>query len=387
MYGSFNEEIQQVWDFVRCQRANGTFYGTSGRCKSGDEVGAREAPERKPRKAKEKPAPKAAAKKKPVKETTTKPKAEKSKAKAPAKAKPPEKTPTSPKLSAKAKKALDAATPEQLAKLSKDPRMKPEQKKVVEEVAKQKREGAYSPKAGDGPRGAKAEIKPGIFGENLTFSPDAVRKRIAEVEADPKIKGNNKKQIMKSLELRLAQSENNKAFLDNLQKAVPAGTKLQVESDGLVTMTSTTKSGNKVTTAFSPNLGYGFKVNDTHDAGTVTDRRAQLEIASDVRKQYDAVIQSLPPGAIVKTSAYYRDGKGAGRQRLYERMGFSKATPGDDIFAVKNEDGTISPLPAGNASAVKLREQAMDPKSMYFAEKKMDNMSQDEMWRALIFGD
>ena len=85
MYGSFNEEVQQVWDFVRCQRANGTFYGTSGRCKSGDEVGAREAPERKPRKAKEKPAPKTAAKKKPVKETTTKPKAEKSKAKPPEK--------------------------------------------------------------------------------------------------------------------------------------------------------------------------------------------------------------------------------------------------------------------------------------------------------------
>ena len=37
--GSFNEEATAVWDFVRCQRPNGTFYGTAGKCRKGTEVG------------------------------------------------------------------------------------------------------------------------------------------------------------------------------------------------------------------------------------------------------------------------------------------------------------------------------------------------------------
>lgn len=38
MYGSLSEE---TWDFVRCVRSNGTYYGTKGKCRKG-----REAPER-----------------------------------------------------------------------------------------------------------------------------------------------------------------------------------------------------------------------------------------------------------------------------------------------------------------------------------------------------
>jgi tRNA A-37 threonylcarbamoyl transferase component Bud32 len=37
MIGTFNESSQQVWDFVRCQRPNGTYYGTGGRCRKGTE--------------------------------------------------------------------------------------------------------------------------------------------------------------------------------------------------------------------------------------------------------------------------------------------------------------------------------------------------------------
>ena len=42
MVGDFNEEtkqfIQDVYDFTRCMRPDGTFYGTGGQCKSGTEV-------------------------------------------------------------------------------------------------------------------------------------------------------------------------------------------------------------------------------------------------------------------------------------------------------------------------------------------------------------
>lgn len=41
MYGSFNEGANEVWDFVRCQRPDGTYYGTAGKCRSGKEVAAK----------------------------------------------------------------------------------------------------------------------------------------------------------------------------------------------------------------------------------------------------------------------------------------------------------------------------------------------------------
>lgn len=39
MYGSFSQQALELWEFVRCQRPNGTFYGTSGTCRSGSKVG------------------------------------------------------------------------------------------------------------------------------------------------------------------------------------------------------------------------------------------------------------------------------------------------------------------------------------------------------------
>jgi hypothetical protein len=38
----FSEDGEATFDFARCQRANGTFYGTAGKCRSGNEVGAKE---------------------------------------------------------------------------------------------------------------------------------------------------------------------------------------------------------------------------------------------------------------------------------------------------------------------------------------------------------
>lgn len=37
MVGSFSTEAQHVFDFTRCQRPNGTFYGTAGTCRKGTE--------------------------------------------------------------------------------------------------------------------------------------------------------------------------------------------------------------------------------------------------------------------------------------------------------------------------------------------------------------
>jgi tRNA A-37 threonylcarbamoyl transferase component Bud32 len=39
MVGDFNEYAQGLWDFVRCERPDGTHYGTKGKCVKGKEVG------------------------------------------------------------------------------------------------------------------------------------------------------------------------------------------------------------------------------------------------------------------------------------------------------------------------------------------------------------
>ena len=36
--GSFNESAQEAWDFARCQRPDGTYYGTGGTCRKGSQV-------------------------------------------------------------------------------------------------------------------------------------------------------------------------------------------------------------------------------------------------------------------------------------------------------------------------------------------------------------
>jgi hypothetical protein len=55
--GSYNEEAQAIWDFVRCVRPNGTAYGTKGKCRKGTEE-AKTAEEPKPKKARTKKEPK-----------------------------------------------------------------------------------------------------------------------------------------------------------------------------------------------------------------------------------------------------------------------------------------------------------------------------------------
>jgi hypothetical protein len=39
--GFFSDDAQAVWDFVRCQRPDGSYYGTSGKCRQGTEVAAK----------------------------------------------------------------------------------------------------------------------------------------------------------------------------------------------------------------------------------------------------------------------------------------------------------------------------------------------------------
>jgi hypothetical protein len=45
-FSTFSEDTLAILDFARCQRADGTFYGTGGQCRKGKEVGERERAEK-----------------------------------------------------------------------------------------------------------------------------------------------------------------------------------------------------------------------------------------------------------------------------------------------------------------------------------------------------
>lgn len=266
------------------------------------------------------------------------------------------------------------------------PAPQPEQKAVQE-----KKEGAYTPKASNDPKGTKSERMrhPVAKQETDTFEPENLRRKAAAVKADGNLSETARNKQVRDLERRAAQAEQNKEFLSKLEKNLPAGTKVEVYS-GVINMSTKTKSGDDVKVSYSPQQGFHFKVNNSLDTGSVADRRAQMEVASAVRKQYDALVQSLPVGAIVATSAHSSDGKGAGRQRLYERMGFSSNIGiGNGLYAQKQPDGSMAP--AGNnpkAAERAYESQSNNPNSLWFSEKKKPSEGeQDDMWRALIFGD
>ena len=76
------------------------------------------------------------------------------------------------------------------------------------------------------------------------------------------------------------------------------------------------------------------------------------------------------------------DGRGAGRQRIYEKMGFSKAKPGSSIFAVKQADGSMAPGKTGSKGSLSWTNQRFDKDALWFEEEE-DTL---EMWRQIIFG-
>lgn len=45
-FDNFSEEAQEVLDFARCQRPDGSFYGTSGQCRKGTPTGDQKEPTR-----------------------------------------------------------------------------------------------------------------------------------------------------------------------------------------------------------------------------------------------------------------------------------------------------------------------------------------------------
>lgn len=217
------------------------------------------------------------------------------------------------------------------------------------------------------------------YGVRDPFNPGDFEKDLAELKAN-----NPPPQILadrsKALELDIGHAKVNKKFLDELEKNLPSDTSL-ITSGQNIYIETTTPSGDKVVTYYSPKNGYNFNINNASSSvdANVKTRKAQMEAASVARQHYDAVVQALPPGAVLHTQAYNRDGKGEARQRIYERMGFSSAKPPGNIYAVKQPDGSMAPSSEGGWN-----QQSKNPDSLWFTEQS--DKEKDEMWRILLFG-
>lgn len=235
--------------------------------------------------------------------------------------------------------------------------------------------------------------KPKIGGE-LVGSPDKITGGKAKKQIEDRIKHyeDTKEEFpdaselidheLKRLKYELDGFKANEAILNGVVANVPAGTKVSVSAMGYIVTEIKTKSGHTVRTSFGRG-DYNFEVNGKYDAGSVTDRREQIEVANTVRRTYEALIRSLPDKAVISTSAWTLDGRGESRMRAYEKMGFSKPTrmenskvvegePGDKQYA-KKEGGRIIPATHSERS---------EDRSYTFSE----SLNSAVLWYIAIFG-
>lgn len=203
--------------------------------------------------------------------------------------------------------------------------------------------------------------------------------RIARAKANKNKSAKDRKALVDRLEKEKSQIAANKKFVNDVGKNLPKGTKLEVTGNGSVRITTTTKAGDTVSSTYSPSKGYEFRVNSSLNAGGA---KNGIQAAQATRRQFDALVKALPPGHIMKTSAYTDDGKGAARQKAYEKVGFSKGKPGSSLYSIKQPDGSMAPGATGKKG--KAAQEAQDKANeMWFKESE----DMDKVWLTILTGE
>ena len=319
-YGEGNEYLSL--DFTRCQRPDGTFYGTSGQCRKGAQVGPKEIALLK--KAAEGGNKEATAALAVVEGKMTK---------------------------AEAKKELGYK-----------PREKPEEKKRnILQRAKDKIIG---------------KGKEGNIDEVGFASKDQIKEWFAKMKTqqyerinDPDRRNAAIKQTEAREKAALKAHDKNKKFAADLKKELPKGVKTSINDVNGAIIMKTKVGKDTIEAEFSPWTGWNYRVNGGYDAGTVTNRAQQVRVASQVRQMYDATVRAAPNGQVFSTSAYNMDGAGGAREKAYQRLGFSKPDGQDTMYAVKR-----------NGRMVPSDVDAEDNSPLLFAED-----STDDIWMEIIF--
>lgn len=286
--GSFNEEAQAIWDFVRCVRPDGTAYGTNGLCRKGTQE---------------------------AKEIEN----------------PPEKneTPLKPRLGGELVGSTDRIT------------------------------------GGEARKKLEGRIK--YFEEVKKKYPD-----------DVEIIDHDLNRLNKELDKFKA----NEKILEGVVANVPAGTKVTVTSMGYIRTEVKTNSGHNVSTTFG-RKNFNFQVNEKYDAGSVTDRREQIQVANTVRRTYEALVKALPEGAVVSTAAWTEDGRGQSRMDAYVKMGFSRPKTTKNGEEVDGPPGMNQYAKKSNGKMVPSNQSEEGLDHAYNFSEESDAVA---LWHAAIFG-
>jgi len=332
-----------TYDFTRCQRPDGSYYGTSGVCRSGVKVSAKEkAALKKAAKAGDERAAAALAV---VEGKMTKEEANKKLGGESSKGK---ESPTKGKESSKKEEGYK-------------PKQKTEEQKNIITRAKEKLFGKGKNNIEDVGFKSQDEIKKSF---------EQRRKQIAKID-DPARRKKLSADLDKKEAAALKAHGSNKKFASDLKNELPRNVKTSInEENGAIVMTS--KVGkNTIEAEFSPTTGWNYTVNGGYETGSVTSRADQVRVAGQVRQMYDATVRAAPEGQVFNTSAYKTDGKGASREKAYQRLGFSKPDKDDTMYAVKR-NGRMVP-------SDKAAEQGGDS-PLRFAED-----DQDQIWMDIVF--
>jgi hypothetical protein len=184
-------------------------------------------------------------------------------------------------------------------------------------------------------------------------------------------------------EVALSQTKKNHEFLEKLKRNLSEGIELRYTGLSGIVMISRSKNNNVITATYTVESGFDFMVNGRSDIGQVKDRKEQVEVALKVKKCWDTLVQSLPTGSIVKTSAWDQDGKEKERQKAYMRVGFSEPLRGSDkMYSQKKEDGSMAPIRDKKA----IESQRNNPDALFFSEG-LSSKEKVKAWVQIVTGD
>jgi hypothetical protein len=94
----------------------------------------------------------------------------------------------------------------------------------------------------------------------------------------------------------------------------------------------------------APTYNIGFQVNGDYSSDKASSATSK-EIIKKVRQCWNKGIEAMPDNALLETSAYERDGKGARRSSIYKRIGF-QYLPGreEGVMYAQKKDGVLQKL-------------------------------------------
>lgn len=287
-HATFSESVLEILDFARCQRPDGSYYGTSGQCRKGKSVGPKEI-------AKLKAASVAGNKKAKLALEVVEGK----------------------KTKAQAVKELGSSKPATSTVAPAKPKPKPSSDLQSQYAALAKK--------------AQEAMAKGDMDTALRLNQEAMtvmsKIRAQEEKSSPEVKKREEK-IGK--------------VVDALKKTGASN----VSSDSQGAYVADKVGKNEVKTLITPKTDgsyeIGYKVNDSYTRGGVTDRREQVRVALTAKRQFDSALSSLPDGTKVRAFAFDEDGGGDMRRKAYEKLGFRHQ--GNNVLTGVIKNGKVEAL-------------------------------------------